>query len=155
MLHPHMKSMNTFTDVFDFVAFRLMNAGWLRMYSIGSKEYAMEWSNKGSGRAALIRPIVAEFGLGGGADVVSRFTRECQNGLESKEQGFRDSSRMFWLACLEELSLEFEEESWWTLVRIVQAGYGKSSVNSLPVGLAILRLDDTIHPHAGLGAQNS
>ena len=84
MLHPHMKSMNTFTDVFDFVAFRLMNAGWLRMYSIGSKEYAMEWSNKGSGRAALIRPIVAEFGLGGGADVVSRFTRNVKTAWNRK-----------------------------------------------------------------------
>jgi hypothetical protein len=108
MLHQIMYHTKTFTDVFDFVAFRLMNAGWLRMYSIGSTEYVMEWSAKGAGRVEQLRPVIDEFGLALGADVVNRFTKECVKTVASGDRRSRESGSMFWLACLEELSLKFE-----------------------------------------------
>lgn len=147
-MNPHEEPI----PMLDHVGARLIEARWLDTFTfVAHQGYSFRWTEKGLRRVLLLWHIIGEYDLDQEPTRVDRFTRECQNPQISQDRSsnatcaFRD----YWLACLEELRLDDEEDYWWAFVLIANAGIQEKTGSKRHSGIARLHLDDIYLPHAG------
>lgn len=106
----------------DHVGTLLVNAGWLSAFSfVPERGYFFRWSRKGEQRLLLVRHLIEDFHLAADAALTKRFTDACFRPKQTIESSLCRSCRAFWLACLEEISLETEVGFLYAFVKIIEA----------------------------------
>ncbi len=147
MVTAYMEAIEQISDIWVNLGRQLVDAGWIRTFSREREGYSLEWSVKGARRAVMVRPIIEDFGVGVSPESAVAFTHECQKCRKRDHNDVREIGRLFWLSCLEELTLDHEGEKLWALAHLIRASSGNHAPYSVSVGLVILPLADIIHAH--------
>lgn len=106
----------------DHVGTLLVNAGWLSGFSfVSERGYLFRWSRKGEQRLLLVRHLIEDFHLAADVAFAKRFTDACYRPGLVIETDLCAACRAFWLACIEELSLEIDVDPLYVFVKIIAA----------------------------------
>jgi hypothetical protein len=126
----------------------LTNAGWIEKSDRHSGG-GLKWTSKGIGRLFFLQHIIEEFNLAKEVDGPIRFTKDCESQPVTGRMTSQSAAKQFWLACLEELTLNRESATVWEFVQVVVLG-DEVLAKSLPShGATGFRLNDTIEIDEG------
>jgi hypothetical protein len=132
----------------DHVGTLLVNAGWLSAFSfVPERGYFFRWSRKGEQRLLLVRHLINDFQLAADAALAKGFTDACFRPRLSKESGLCKACRAFWVACLEEISLENDTDPLYTFVKIIEAANEDDLDSSSVLELVNSDSDLLLSPH--------